>query len=149
MGRLLSILGELSSSGLVLSTEQLLDAACLALLSDGEATDEEVAWLVPFLSEAPALATKDRTQVHALIDAAFDRLTAHANAESATTAFAGTLQTRAQREQAFAVVAAVQHADGQILGDENELILDLIDALPLDEARANEILSMVAERVVE
>jgi hypothetical protein len=143
MGILHTVLDELFPKGLALSATQALDAACVSLLSDGEVSDEEVRWLVSFVADLPGDVGE------AGVKDALARLNTHGGLEPALKALVSGLSDTTQREQAFAIATAVQHADDEVRPGEDDLLIVLAEVFNLDDGRANEILAVTEQAVAQ
>ena len=120
--------------------DAILDAIALSACADGVTNDELVA-ILRIARQLPTLRDLPPPEVDARVHASFGRL------ESA--GFKGRLEALAKeklddatRRRMFCAAAIVQYADGHVSSQENEFLLDLADALGLDDAR---VAALVAE----
>jgi tellurite resistance protein len=121
--------------------DAILDAIALSACADGVSNVELVA-ILRLARELPSLRGRPPEEIDARIHASFDRLTAEGL--PARLAALGKAPTdAATRRRMFAAAAVVQYADGLVTNEENEFLLDLADALGLDDAKVTEIISEI------
>ena len=112
--------------------DAILDAIALSACADG-VTNAELVAMLRLARELPTLRGLPPAEVDARVHASFERITNEGLA--ARLAALGKATTdEPTRRRMFAAAAVVQSADGLVTNEENEVLLDLADALALDGA---------------
>jgi tellurite resistance protein len=121
--------------------DAILDAIALSACADGVSNAELVA-ILRLARELPTLRGRPPEEVDARVHASFDRLTAE-GLTGRLEALGKAPIDAATRRRMFAAAAVVQYADGLVTNEENEFLLDLADALKLDDAQVAEIIAEI------
>ena len=111
--------------------DAVLDAIALSACADG-VTNVELVAILRIARELPSLRDREPAEIDARVHAAFDRLTVD-GLEGRLKALGDAALDEQTRRRMFTAAAVVQYADGQVTNAENEFLLDLADALSLDE----------------
>jgi tellurite resistance protein len=118
--------------------DAILDAIALSACADG-VTNVELTAMLHMARQLPSLRDQPPAEVDARVHAAFDRLTKE-GLDGRLQSLAKMGLDEATRRRMFAAAAVVQYADGLVTSSENEFLLDLADALGLDEAKVTAII---------
>ena len=121
--------------------DAILDAIALSACADGVSNVELVA-ILRLARELPTLRDRPPEEVDARVHASFDRLTSEGLA-ARLEALGKVPADDATRRRMFAAAAVVQYADGLVTNEENEFLLDLADALGLDDAKVAAIIAEI------
>jgi tellurite resistance protein len=121
--------------------DAILDAIALSACADG-VTNAELVAILRLAKELPSLRGRPPEEVDAAIHASFDRLTKEGLA-ARVEALGKMPADEATKRRIFAAAAVVQYADGLVTNEENEFLLDLADALGLDDAKVAEIIAEI------
>ena len=121
--------------------DAILDAIALSACADG-VTNVELVALLGIARQLPSLRERPPEEIDARVHASFDRLTTD-GLEGRLQAIAKMELDDATRRRMFAAAAVVQYADGLVTNAENEFLLDLADALGLDDAKVTAIIGEI------
>jgi tellurite resistance protein len=126
--------------------DAILDAIALSACADG-VTNVELTAMLHMARQLPSLRDQPPAEVDARVHAAFDRLTKE-GLDGRLQSLAKMGLDEATRRRMFAAAAVVQYADGLVTSSENEFLLDLADALGLDDATLTEFISEIERELV-
>jgi len=121
--------------------DAILDAIALSACADGVSNVELVA-ILRLARELPTLRGRPPEEIDARVHASFDRLSSE-GLEARLEALGKGPTDAATRRRMFAAAAVVQYADGLVTNEENEFLLDLAEALGLDDAKVAEIIAEI------
>lgn len=127
--------------------ETVLEVMALSACADGVNRDELDA-IATLAKELPSFQGLDASAVKEKVEAAFSRLD-EAGLEPSLKAIAARATDAAAKKRIFYAAAIVQHADGRLSNQENELLLDLADALGLDDDTSHAIANEIAKALDE
>ncbi len=136
-----SLVASLPSGGI--DDETILEVLALSACADGVNRDELDA-IAALAKELPSFTALDAAAVKEKVEAAFGRLD-EAGLEESLKAIAARATDAAAKRRVFYAAAIVQHADGRVSNQENELLLDLADALGLDDDTSRDIANEIAK----
>jgi tellurite resistance protein len=138
MGKVPSLEGRSASEEV---DDAILDAITISACADG-VTKEELTALLRMARQLPTLEGKSLPDIDARVHAAFERVETD-GLEGRLAALGKASFDDVAKRRIFCAAAVVQYADGQVSSQENEFLLDLADALGLDDARVKEILAEI------
>lgn len=121
--------------------DALIEAMFLAATADGEFAAEEA---LQFTATVEALA--DRAISRESLAQRLEQLRALLRKEgrpARIASVAARLPAGKGRETALILAAAITASDGVVVGEENDLLADLVDALGIDQERAIELIQKV------
>jgi len=121
--------------------DAILDAITLSACADG-VSKEELTALLRMARQLPTLEGKSLSEIDARVHAAFARVEAD-GLEGRLAKLTKDSFDDVARRRIFCAAAVVQYADGRVSDQENEFLLDLADALGLDDMRTQEILAEI------
>ncbi|HEY8078258.1 MAG TPA: TerB family tellurite resistance protein [Labilithrix sp.] len=125
--------------------DAVLDAIALSACADG-VVKEEMDAMRRMARELPSSRSLDEAAIEARIEASFARI--HDDGlDARLEAIANAALDDDTRKRMFTAAAIVQYADGHVTNEENEFLLDLADALGLDEARVRAIVSEIEKQL--
>jgi tellurite resistance protein len=125
--------------------DAILDAIALSACADG-VTNVELVALLRLARELPTLRGRPPEEVDARVHASFDRLSRD-GLQARLEAIGKAPTDAATRRRMFAAAAVVQYADGLVTNEENEFLLDLADALGLEDAKVAEIIAEIEQEL--
>lgn len=112
--------------------DAILDAIALSACADG-VTNVELVAILRIARELPSLRDKPPAEIDARVHASFDRLT-NEGLEARLAALGKAGLDEPTRRHMFCAAAVIQYADGDVTNEENAFLVDLADALALDDA---------------
>src|SRR5688500_226238 len=121
-------------------TRALVSSLCMSICSDGEVTDEEVDHALSIAMELPGVRGHGQEEVEGLLEEAFQALQQH-GLDVCMVEVARALPDPQTREEAFALAALIQYADGKITEGEDDFLAAFRDVLEIESARADAILA--------
>lgn len=123
--------------------EAYLDCLLMAAAADKELRDEELATIIAFVISRDEFSGLEEDHLRDYIN---ERLRTFATGGTARRleTLAADLPTIEQRENAYGLAISMTLADGELVGEEKALLIQLRQALELDEERAARILGHAA-----
>lgn len=119
--------------------DAVLEAIVLSCSVDGVA-ESEVRAVRALARELPSFAGSSDEAIEAHVARAFERVERE-GLEPRLLAVAEAARDEETRRRMFCAAAVVQYADGEVTNEENEFLLDLADALGLNEVIVRSIVS--------
>jgi tellurite resistance protein len=140
------IRGRKSLGSTSLTRDAIVDVAVLAMLIDGEATDDEAEMLGGTLSQQDAFQGVSGEQLEAMMDRSAARIEEWDDLEVALEHITESIGTNmGDREVAFGIAYSIACADGEIADEEDEFLSALADSLELSQDRVDALIEAVNE----
>ena len=127
--------------------DTVLEVMALSACADG-VNREELDAIATLAKELPSYRALDAATLKARVEDAFAWLD-ETGLEASLLAIAGRAKDDAAKKRVFYAGAIVQHADGRLSNQENEFLLDLADALGLDDETSRAIAAEIANALSE
>lgn len=129
-----------------LTKQAIVDVAVIAMLADGEGTDEELEMLAGTIAQQEAFANVDEEQFQTMIDESLARVQGWDDLSHALEQVTEEIGTSVEdRAVAFGIAYSVACADGEIADEEDAFLSALADSFELSQEQVDTMIDAVNE----